>query len=83
MGEERSCYACDHHREGLFCGYVSHDCTVHGSLDVDQNERHPDTAGATCPDFTPKVKHPPRDPFADVLERIARNGRRARGGRRQ
>lgn len=79
MGDARSCYACDHHRESLFCGYVSHDCTVHGSLDVDQHERHPDTTGATCPDFAPKVDRPPGDKYSATLDRIARNGRRARG----
>lgn len=79
MSEGRSCYACGHHRESLFCGYASQTCTVHGSLDVDQDERHPDTTGATCPDFTPKVDHPPRVYFADVLDRIARNGHRSRG----
>lgn len=79
MSKGRTCYACDHHRESLFCGYVSHDCAVHGSLDADQHERNPDTTGASCPDFTPKTEHLPRVRFSSVLDRIAKNGRRSRG----
>lgn len=78
---ERKCRNCDHFRESYFCGYVSSHCEVHGSLDMDQKERHPDTEAARCDDFAPKVDHPPRDPFAGVIERIMRNGRRAQGRR--
>lgn len=66
--KKRTCRNCDHFRESYFCGYISSLCTTHGSLDVDQHERHPDITGATCPDFTPKQpKHEPTE-----KERIAR-----------
>lgn len=76
MNKGVTCRDCDHFRTCLFCGYKSSNCEIHGSLDVDQHERHPDTTAATCPDFTPKVEHPPRKPFDAVVVRIIRNGRR-------
>lgn len=76
MNKGVTCRDCDHFRACLFCGYESSECEIHGSLDVDQHERHPDTTAATCPDFTPKVEHPPRKPFDAVVDRIIRNGRR-------
>lgn len=78
---ERKCRNCENFFQSYFCGYNSSNCKVYGSLDVDQCERHPDTEAARCKDFTPKVEHPPREQFADVLDRIKRNGRRAEGRR--
>lgn len=80
---ERKCRNCDHFFESYFCGYNSSNCKVHGSLDMDQHERHPDTEAARCKDFTPKREHPPREPFAGVIDRIMKNGRRAEGRRRR
>lgn len=77
--DERKCRNCDNFRESYFCGYISSYCEVHGSLDMDQQERHPDTEAAYCKNFTPKVEHPPRKPFEGVIDRIMRNGRRAKG----
>lgn len=58
----RKCYDCDNFFESYFCGYASCNCKIHGSLDVDQHERHPDTAAATCEDFAPKKpKRPPTE----------------------
>lgn len=51
---ERTCYNCCNFYQSWFCGYGQCCCKVHGSLDVDQNERHPDTAAATCTEFAPK-----------------------------
>lgn len=51
---ERVCYNCKHFYQSWFCGYGQCVCKVHGSLDVDQNERHPDTAAATCAEYKPK-----------------------------
>lgn len=79
---ERKCRNCDHFFGSTFCGYTSSNCKIYGSLDMDQHERHPDTEAARCKDFTPKVEPPPREPFAGVLDRIMRNGRRAEGRRR-
>lgn len=51
---ERKCYNCEHFFQSWFCGYRQCLCKVHGSLDVDQHERHPDTAAATCAEYKPK-----------------------------
>jgi hypothetical protein len=51
---ERKCYGCEHFYQSWFCGYGACMCKVHGSLDVDQSVRHPDTAAAACPDFKSK-----------------------------
>lgn len=50
----RTCYNCDNYFTSYFCGYNSSNCKIHGSLDVDQHERHPDTEAARCKDFEPK-----------------------------
>lgn len=58
----RKCYDCDNYRESNFCGYIQSLCKIHDSLDVDQQERHPDVTAATCEDFTPKrPKKPPTE----------------------
>lgn len=54
--EERRCYGCQNYFESYFCGYNQCMCKVHGSLDVDQHERHPDTSAQTCADFIAKRK---------------------------
>ena len=51
---ERKCYNCEHFYQSWFCGYGQCVCKVHGSLDVDQHERHPDTTAATCAEYKPK-----------------------------
>lgn len=48
---ERKCRNCKNFYTDNFCGYNACNCKVYGSLDVDQKERHPDTAAETCPDF--------------------------------
>lgn len=78
MNKGVTCRDCDHFRTCLFCGYESSNCEIHGSLDVDQHERHPDATATTCSDFTPKVEHPPRKPFDATVKRIIMNGRRGR-----
>lgn len=45
------CRNCKNFYTDNFCGYSACRCKIYGSLDVDQNERHPDTAAKTCPDF--------------------------------
>lgn len=50
---ERKCYNCRNFYRDNFCGYSACCCKVHGSLDVDQRERHPDTAAETCGEYTP------------------------------
>ena len=71
---KRKCRNCDHFRESLFCGYISSHCEVFGSLDMDQSERNPDTAGETCPKFTtkrPPSAHPDIDRQVDrILRRV-------------
>lgn len=51
---EVECRNCRNYRTSYFCGYISRYCEVYGSLDVDQNERHPDTAAKTCPRYEEK-----------------------------
>jgi hypothetical protein len=51
---ERKCYNCESFYRSWFCGYGACECKIHGSLDVDQKERHPDTAAESCPDFKSK-----------------------------
>ena len=51
---EPLCYGCVNYFESYFCGYNESRCKVHGYLDVGQNERHPDTAAASCPNYAPK-----------------------------
>ena len=53
---EHTCYECENFFKSSFCGYDACRCKMHGSLDMDQHERHPDITGATCPDFAPKTK---------------------------
>lgn len=55
---ERMCYDCGNFSLSYFCGYESCNCKIFGSLDVDQQERHPDITAETCPEFTPKKKKP-------------------------
>lgn len=44
-----NCYqCCNFYYEGCFGGYSACMCKVYGSLDVDQKERHPNTAAQTC-----------------------------------
>ena len=80
--DDRKCRNCDHFRESYFCGYVSSHCEVHGSLDMDQHERHPDTAATHCKEFTPKVDRPPRVPYAGTIRRIVKHGLMAERRRR-
>lgn len=51
---EVKCCNCRYYHTSLFCGYYSSHCDVYGSLDMDQTERHPDTAAMTCPNYTEK-----------------------------
>lgn len=55
---ERKCYNCEQFFRSTFCGYDSCNCKIHGSLDVDQHERHPDTEAARCKDYTPRKEAP-------------------------
>lgn len=77
----RKCSDCGNYWESHFCGYIQTLCKIHGSLDVDQHERHPDTAAATCKEFTPKRPKGP-ETEAEALQRMLRalwpNGGRTR-----
>ena len=56
---KRWCYDCKHYySEPYFCGYSACGCRIHGSLDVDQKERHPDKTADTCADYIPNGKAP-------------------------
>ncbi len=48
------CYDCIHYRTSYFCGYDSSYCDKFGSLDMDQNVRHPDTTADICPKYFQK-----------------------------
>lgn len=51
LGLERTCYNCINYYTSTLCAYNASCCKVHGSLDLDQHERHPDTAAETCREF--------------------------------
>lgn len=74
MSTGRRCYDCDNYRESLFCGYVSSSCAIHGSLDVDQNALHPDTAAKTCKDYTPKRLKSKEDRLQRMIRALWPNG---------
>lgn len=50
----RKCYNCKHFWASYFCGYNSSNCNVYGSLDMDQEVRHPDTAAGSCKRYEKK-----------------------------
>lgn len=52
----KKCYDCKNYFESWMCGYAASNCKVHGSLDCDQKERHPDRTADSCPDYSPKIK---------------------------
>lgn len=53
---KRWCYDCAHYyEEGCFGGYYACMCRIHGSLDCDQRERHPDRTADTCKDYTTEL----------------------------
>ena len=45
------CYNCKHFYYDYFCSYRSCNCYMHGSLDLDQRERHPAETAMTCKDY--------------------------------
>lgn len=55
---KRWCYDCKHYYSSYFCGYDASECKIHGSLDVDQRERHPDRTADTCKEYEPNGKAP-------------------------
>ena len=55
---KRWCYDCKQYRTDSFGGYKASGCWIHGSLDVDQNERHPDITADTCKDYEPNGELP-------------------------
>lgn len=55
---KRWCYDCKNYRTSYFCGYEASRCTIYGSLDQDQTERHPDVTADTCRDYTSNGKEP-------------------------
>lgn len=48
------CYDCENFYYNCFCSYKACSCQVYGSLDLDQQERHPDVTAMTCPDYKQK-----------------------------
>lgn len=50
----RKCSNCKNFYTDTFCGYNACNCRIYGSLDVDQKERHPDTAAETCKEYSEK-----------------------------
>ena len=60
MGEgKRKCANCTNYFGSYFCGYVSANCKIYGSLDVDQRERHPDTTALSCGQYKEKAAGSP------------------------
>ena len=48
---KRWCYDCKNFYYSYMCGYNACCCEKYGSLDVDQNERHPDKTATTCSNY--------------------------------
>lgn len=68
----RKCHNCEHYVESYFSGYISSNCKIYGSLDVDQHERHPDTEATRCKDF--ELKKPKRpETEDDRVQRLVRS----------
>ena len=55
---KRWCYDCGNYYTSYMCGYNAYYCKIHGSLDADQHERHPDHTADTCKDYVPNGKEP-------------------------
>lgn len=53
---ERKCHNCENFYRNWVCGYGKCMCKVHGSLDVDQKERHPDRTAKTCEEYRQERK---------------------------
>ena len=51
MENQKYCYDCEHCSSSHFCGWTSYMCKIYGSLDIDQQERHPDKTANTCPNY--------------------------------
>lgn len=51
---KRWCYDCINFYRIYFCGYGACTCKIHGSLDMDQKERHPDKTADTCENYEQK-----------------------------
>ena len=45
---KRVCYNCIYYYESTMCGYNAASCYKHGSLDIDQKQRNPETSAAMC-----------------------------------
>lgn len=52
------CYDCKYFYMDSFCGYNICTCSIYGSLDCDQVERHPDKTADTCKKYTSNGEPP-------------------------
>lgn len=50
---KRWCYDCINYYSSYFCGYSQSLCRIHGSLDCDQTQYHPDRTADICKDYRP------------------------------
>ena len=48
---KRWCYDCTNYYKSTACGYNSSYCKIYGSLDADQDKRHPDKTADICEDY--------------------------------
>ena len=60
MINARTCYDCGYFKTSYFCGYEQCICEIYGSLDIDQNLRHPDTSAQDCQMFVSKKDYKPK-----------------------
>lgn len=51
------CHDCKHFYYTCDFGYRSCNCHIHGSLDIDQRERHPAETAEICEDYVYEEKH--------------------------
>lgn len=66
------CYDCLNYYTDYFCGYSASGCKIHGSLDVDQTERHPDRTADTCPNYAQNNRPPWWLKFEDIPESMSK-----------
>ena len=55
--EKKYCYFCKHYYSVDGNGYSQSYCKKYGSLDVDQQERHPDKTANTCNNYKESLEH--------------------------
>lgn len=54
MAARKWCVNCTHYYTEYTCGYISANCSIVGSLDMDQHKYHPDVTANNCEHYSEK-----------------------------